>query len=72
MQNPEYPLLVRYTDGSENEVFDNEEELVNTLEWFDSEDPEFHANVIDNNGRLLKVVVVKLELRHMSFKDKLE
>lgn len=62
MQHPEYPLLVTYSDGTENESFDNEKEMVCTLEWFDSKDPEYFAVVTDKRGRRLWVVVRDLEL----------
>ena len=62
MQQPEYPLLVAYTDGAKDELFNNEIEMVTSLEWFDSNDPEYNAVVIDKRGRKLQLVIRKLEL----------
>lgn len=56
MQRPQYPILVRFSDGDRWSL-DNEAELGGTLEWFDSEDPEEEAEVIDALGRRVTVKV---------------
>lgn len=67
MRRPEYPIFVTYSDGTENESFENENEMVCTLEWFDSRDTEYHAVVTDALGRKLWVVVQRLDLMALEF-----
>ncbi len=66
---PKYPIYVTYSDGTETDSFDNEKEMVCTLEWFDSRDPEYHAVVTDALNRKLWLVVEKLELITLKFEQ---
>ncbi len=45
-----------------DELFNNEIEMVTSLEWFDSNDPEYNAVATNKRVRKLQLVVIKLEL----------
>jgi hypothetical protein len=62
MCEPEYPIRVFFKEDGETWVLENEEELVNNLEWFDSDSSEEYAVTVDNQGRAVRVKVEKLEL----------
>lgn len=59
---PEYPITVIFHEDNTEWVLYNEVEIVNNLEWFDSQDPEEYATVIDNQGRLVRLIVQQLEI----------
>lgn len=54
--NPVFPVLVTGSDGEGWELSD-EKELAQTLEWFDSGEPEEDAIVTDALGRRVSVKV---------------
>lgn len=60
--SPRYPVSVRDLSDSSTEVFENEEELVSSLEWFDSDDPSYNSIVTDALGRRIRLKVQRLEL----------
>lgn len=59
---PVYPLTVIYSDGT-SEAFEDEEDLVLNLEWFDdSDDPEDPAVVRDQLGRRCRLRIEEFEV----------
>jgi hypothetical protein len=63
---PQYPLTVRFEDGT-SEVLDTPVEVAGTLEWFDTDDPsdtmtDTHGTVIDARGRPVRLKVEALEI----------
>ena len=58
---PEFPIVVKLSDGDEWRLA-NESEIPGTLEWFDTEDPEEDALVVDAKGREVSLKVVALEV----------
>ena len=66
----EFPVRVTYDDPEEDdEVFDNEDSLCWSLEFFDSSDPEEGATVFDARGRRLLLI---LELQQIKVAKPLE
>lgn len=65
---PQFPLKVSFSDDNEVQVFENADELACTLEWFDSDDDEYHAKVCDALGREVHVIVRKLEIAKLELK----
>ena len=61
-QKPEYPLTVYFEDTGETCSYENEEEIVTSLEWFDSEDKKDKVNVTDSRGRLVRLKIERLEI----------
>ena len=47
--SPQYPIIVYFADG-DVWTHDNLVALVQSLEWFDSEDPEEEATVSTRSG----------------------
>ncbi len=68
VSDPKFPIRIEYSDGTESEIFDNEVELACTLEWFDSDDDDYHAKVIDAKNRSVRLVVRKLEIIEFALK----
>lgn len=64
---PEFPITVTFLDDRDEWVLDNEIELAENLEWFNSDDPEERAIVKDKNGIAVKLIVEELEIKHISF-----
>jgi hypothetical protein len=62
-QEPQYPITVLFNDDGEKWILDNEQELGNNLEWFNSNDPEENAEVTDALGRNVEIFVEKLEVK---------
>lgn len=65
MENtPEYPINIAYADDTENVVLADDMEIMTYLEWFDSEDPEYCAQVTDakNKSVCLKVEALKIKV----------
>jgi hypothetical protein len=54
---PRYPITVTFHDDGEVCTLDNEAEAASTLEWFDSEDPEWNGTVVDSDGRPVRIKV---------------
>ena len=63
---PEFPITVTFLDDGDEWVLDNEIELAENLEWFNSDDPEEKTIIKDKNGKAVKLVVEKLEIKHFS------
>lgn len=59
---PRYPITVCLYENNETLVCDNEIELVNELEWFDSEDETENAVVVDSLGRKLVLKIAYLKV----------
>ena len=62
-EKPQYPITVLFKEDGDKWVLDNEQELGNSLEWFNSNDPEEKAEVTDALGRNVEVIVEKLEVK---------
>ena len=60
--SPEYPIKVVFHEDNEEWILNNETEVAYNLEWFNSHDPEEQATVTDNQERLVRLIVKKLEL----------
>lgn len=61
---PFYPVLFIWGDG-ETTLYENEEEMVIDLEWFDSEvkrSENDHVEIFDSRGRSLRVRIEKFEI----------
>ena len=56
---PEFPLTISYHSDGNAWTFESADELLSTLDWFDSDDPAERASVMDARGRL-----VRLKLQH--------
>jgi hypothetical protein len=59
---PAFPLTVTWHEDNEQESFKNEIDAGETLEWFDSRDPDAQVSVVDGAGRPVALVVEKLEV----------
>ena len=59
---PEFPITVRFEEDGEEWVLDTIHEIAGSLEWFDSDDPEERATVIDRRGRSVRLKVVQLDV----------
>lgn len=62
-KKPEFPITVLFHEDGEKWVLENEDQIACNLEWFDSADPEENSTVKDNRGRLIRLVVKKLEIQ---------
>ena len=60
--SPEFPIKVTFLEDGDVWIFDNEEEMACSMEWFDSDDPEEQTIVIDNQERPIRLKVQKLEI----------
>lgn len=61
--NPEFPIRVKFADGDEW-VLENEDQVANNLEWFDTDDPQEDTEVIDARERAVRLKVVGLKVIH--------
>ena len=61
-KSPQYPITVADSGSGESQLFTTEEELVTTLEWFNSDDPEYNAVVTDALGRAVQLKIERLEV----------
>jgi hypothetical protein len=61
-ESPQMPITVRWGDG-EREEYDSLVELGSSLEWFDSDDPGYQAQVHDALGRPVRLKIDHLEVR---------
>ena len=59
---PAFPLTVTWHEDNEQESFKNEIDAGETLEWFDSRDPDSQVSVVDGAGRPVALVVKQLEV----------
>ena len=62
-EKPTFPITVTFQEDGDVWVLNNEMEVANNLEWFDSRDPEEKATVIDKSKRKVTLVVEKLEVK---------
>ncbi len=68
MENtPEYPISIAYADGTESVVLANDMEIMTHLEWFDSEDPEYCAQVTDAKNKAVCLKVEALEIKVLKY-----
>ncbi len=59
---PEFPLRAFDSEDNNEELFANEEELVCTLEWFDSTDADETIQVTDSKGRPVRLKIKQLQI----------
>jgi hypothetical protein len=59
---PEFPITVRFAEDGEEWLLDSMYDIAVNLEWFDSEDPEERATVVDRLGRSVRLKVVELDV----------
>ena len=71
VMQPAYPVTVRFEEDSEDWVFESTQELVCSLEWFDSDDPTQNASVTDALGRAVRLKVEELEVTTFELLDSL-
>ena len=62
-EEPTYPITVTFQEDGDVWILNNETEVANNLEWFDSRDPEEKVIVIDKNKRKVTLVIEKLEVK---------
>ena len=62
MDSPEFPLTVTSHLDRDAWTFADEDELVNGLPLFDSDDPAHASSVIDGRGRPVRLVIVNREV----------
>ena len=60
---PVFPITVLFLEDGDKWVLNNLSELECNLEWFDSKDKNENAQVTDNNGKPVILVVEKLKLK---------
>ena len=65
--NPEYPISIVYADETESVVLANEMEVITHLEWFDSEDPEYCAQVTDAKNKAVRLKVEALVIKELKY-----
>lgn len=59
-QAPEFPLKVHFHETGEEWILEDVDDTACNLEWFDSEDPDENASVIDSLGRAVRLKVRQL------------
>lgn len=59
---PKFPLKIRYHETGEEDTFDDELDVAQNLEWFDSENHKERAEVTDSEGRPVRLKVEKLDV----------
>jgi len=59
---PKFPLTVQFYETGEKLKVEDEQDAACNLEWFDSDDPEELARVVDSEGRGVTLKVEKLEV----------
>jgi hypothetical protein len=57
VMKPSFPITVKFLDSDEIWILESEIEAAKTLEWFDTDDPEQHARVVDSQGRAVALTV---------------
>ncbi len=65
---PLFPIQVHFQEDNETWILENETEVGNNLEWFDSEDPDENVLVTDSNGQILILQVEKLAIKRIEIK----
>jgi len=66
---PEFPIRVSFHEDDDVWVLDSFDELAFSLEWFDSNDPDENASVVDRKERAVRVKVERLELLRFELLD---
>lgn len=66
---PKYPISVLFAEDSEIEIYKTESELVTALEWFDSSDPEWKAQVVDVTGVKVYLKVEALKIVKLEYEN---
>jgi hypothetical protein len=69
VREPTFPIRVVFHEDGDEWVLGSVEELVSSLEWFDSDDPAENASVVDASGRRVRLRVEWLELRRLELAD---
>ena len=64
---PKYPISIVYADDTESVVLANDMEIMTHLEWFDSEDPEYCAQVTDAKGKAVCLKVEALKIKVLKY-----
>lgn len=59
---PSFPLKVIFKEDDDQWILENEIEAAQNLEWFNSDDPDEKATVIDKLGKHVRLVVKDLEV----------
>lgn len=62
---PQYPILVIYYESGEaveQETYDDEDDLVMDLEWFDSEHRPEEAAIFDRDGRRVRLKIEAMKV----------
>lgn len=59
---PQFPLTIFFEEEGEKCILEDEKDAACNLEWFDSDDPEEHAVVKDNQNRLVRLKVKELDV----------
>ncbi|MCG9713877.1 hypothetical protein L1D29_13725 [Shewanella insulae] len=67
-REPKYPITVHFLEDAEIETYDSELELVTSLEWFDSSDPEWKVKVQDVTGASINLKVDALQVTLLEYK----
>ena len=67
VDTPEYPISIVYSDDTENVVLSNDMEVMTHLEWFDSEDSEYCAQVSDAKNKAVYLKVEALEIKVLKY-----
>lgn len=52
---PEFPLTISYHSDGNAWTFETLDELLASLDWFESDDPAERASVVDARGRLVRL-----------------
>ena len=65
---PTFPIKVVFLEDGEEWIHENEQELANNLEWFNSEDPEDQALVTDKQGRAVTLVIEALQIKQLELR----
>ena len=56
-RGPEFPLTISYHSDANAWTFETADELLSSLDWFDSDDPAERASVVDARGRLARLTL---------------
>lgn len=67
-EQPVFPLTVRFSDGKRVVVEDRFDAECN-LEWLDSDDPEDPVEVLDGQGRSVRLRIEGLEIQTLELID---
>jgi hypothetical protein len=57
MAQPDFPIMITFHRDGDAWVLATPEELVTSVEWFDSDDPTQAATVTDARGRAVRLKV---------------